>query len=108
MVWITWPYKCADGCAGGRLLRHVLEKAQQHEEVIEAYLHVHVTNEDAIRFYKKYGFIERGVVQQYYRRLNPPDAVILWKGIHAPQTLTDPKLQQSVLAEESEMTPSVC
>lgn len=91
LVYSTWPFECAASCAGGRLLVHVLETAQQDEDVLEAYLHVHVANTDAIRFYKKYGFIERGIVQRYYKRLNPPDAVLLWKGLRAPQTLREPR-----------------
>ena len=40
-------------------------------------LHVQVGNTAALRFYKKRGFVERMVVKDYYRRLSPPDAVLL-------------------------------
>ena len=36
-----------------------------------------VNNEEAIRFYKKFGFEVTETLSGYYRRLNPPDAVIL-------------------------------
>ena len=40
-------------------------------------LHVQVGNSSALRFYKRRGFVERIVVKDYYRRLTPPDAVLL-------------------------------
>ena len=36
-------------------------------------------NEDAIRFYQNFGFESGEVVKDYYRRIEPPDAVILRK-----------------------------
>eukprot|EP00884_Botryococcus_braunii_P004295 jgi/Botrbrau1/13867/Bobra.0056s0100.1 len=77
---------------GGLLLQHVLTTAKLHEEVIEAYLHVHTSNTDAIRFYKKYGFEERGIVSQYYRRLRPPDAVLLWRSLQTNDALAEQAL----------------
>lgn len=40
-------------------------------------LHVQVGNVPALRFYKKRGFVEQAVVKDYYKRLSPPDAVLL-------------------------------
>lgn len=40
-------------------------------------LHVHVGNGTALKFYRKRGFVEQAVVKDYYRRLDPPDAVLL-------------------------------
>ena len=38
-----------------------------------------VSNEDAIRFYQRAGFQNAGVVENYYRRIDPPHAVLLRK-----------------------------
>ena len=45
--------------------------------IVDAYLHVQTNNDDAIAFYKRFGFVTDQVVQNYYKRLDPSDAVIL-------------------------------
>ena len=62
---------------GSRLLEQSLLEASQDSNIKEAYLHVQTNNEEAIRFYTKFGFVPEEVVKDYYKRLNPPDAVIL-------------------------------
>lgn len=45
-----------------------------------AYLHTHVSNSEALTFYeKKLGFRRGATARGYYRRLSPPDAVVLWR-----------------------------
>jgi len=43
------------------------------------YMHVQTSNVDARRFYERNGFIETGVVEGYYKKLEPHDAWILEK-----------------------------
>lgn len=62
---------------GSRLLEQSLCEAGQDSNIIEAYLHVQTNNEEAIRFYQQFGFVLGEVVENYYKRLTPPDAVIL-------------------------------
>lgn len=57
----------------------MLNIARKEESVLVAYLHVHVSNEDAIRFYVTRGFRRDGIAEHYYCRLKPPHAVILSK-----------------------------
>lgn len=72
------PYRSMG--AGSKLLRRILVfVSEELPEVTEAYLHVHSANEEAIRFYKRFGFLEDEIIRGYYRRLQPPDAVILRK-----------------------------
>ncbi len=40
------------------------------------------SNEDAIRFYQRAGFEVGGTVENYYKRLDPPHAVLLRKVMH--------------------------
>lgn len=68
---------CKAVSIGSRLLEQSLSEACQDSNIQEAYLHVQTNNEEAIRFYKQFGFVLGEVVANYYKRLNPPDAVIL-------------------------------
>ena len=51
---------------GEALLRHVMEHARR-EGAQTLYLEVRVNNDAAIELYRKYGFEERGVKENYYR-----------------------------------------
>ena len=67
--------------AGTRLLERTLAKAAEDPNIVEAYLHVQTSNDEAIRFYAKFGFSIAETVPGYYQkyRLQPPDAHILSK-----------------------------
>ncbi|CAG8501807.1 20109_t:CDS:2 [Racocetra fulgida] len=43
----------------------------------EIYLHVQVSNEEALAFYKKYAFEIVGTVEGYYKRISPSNAYVL-------------------------------
>jgi len=45
------------------------------------YLHVQEGRDDAVAFYKKHGFEEGETVQNYYKRADPPHAIILRKAL---------------------------
>jgi N-alpha-acetyltransferase 50 len=50
------------------------------KRVDEIALHVHISNDDAIRFYtSKFGFEKGEMVENYYRRIDPPHCYILSK-----------------------------
>jgi len=57
----------------------VFQVAKDRPMIDEIYLHVHTINEDAINFYKKYGFGIADTLRGYYKRLDPPDCYILSK-----------------------------
>ena len=69
------PYR--NGAIGTRLLQHALNEGSADSFIVDAYLHVQTNNDDAITFYKRFGFVTDQVVQNYYKRLDPSDAVIL-------------------------------
>jgi ribosomal protein S18 acetylase RimI-like enzyme len=62
---------------GGWMWERLLEMYVCKTQIMA--LHVQVGNLAALRFYKKLGFMEREVVREYYRKLEPPDAVFLVK-----------------------------
>ncbi|CAG8624385.1 5815_t:CDS:2 [Ambispora gerdemannii] len=70
---------------GTALLKHILEhvhainSSQNHPKFIEVYLHVQMSNNEAISFYKKYDFDIVGTIEGYYKKITPPDAYILSK-----------------------------
>ena len=40
--------------------------------IIDAYLHVQTSNEDAKQFYIAHGFEETETIMNYYKRIEPP------------------------------------
>jgi ribosomal protein S18 acetylase RimI-like enzyme len=65
--------------AGSEVLETVLNAASKHPEIVEIYLHVHTGNEEAQRFYKRFGFEVGETVSSYYRGITPPDAFVMRK-----------------------------
>ena len=60
-----------------QLLKHVIEKAKADSSIKEAYLHVQLGNDEAKNFYLHHGFVEDGIIKDYYKRIEPPDCYIL-------------------------------
>jgi ribosomal protein S18 acetylase RimI-like enzyme len=58
-------------------LNDVLSAVSRTPEVKEVYLHVWAANDGAKRFYSRFGFAVGETVAGYYRRIDPPDAVVL-------------------------------
>jgi N-alpha-acetyltransferase 50 len=60
---------------GSQLLEYVLDQASKyHHEVKSIYLHVQTSNEDAVTFYKKFGFEIVETIDDYYTRVEPRSA----------------------------------
>eukprot|EP00887_Chlorella_sp_A99_P002906 scaffold6.g2906.t1 len=68
------PYR-GRGVGSALLARSLALTAEALPEVVEAYLHT--SNAEAIRFYQRFGFEVGETIEGYYRRLDPPDAVVL-------------------------------
>ena len=68
---------------GSDLLRSLLQYCENEDaRVSEIALHVHVSNDDAIRFYtEKFGFTKGPMVENYYRRIDPPHCYLLYKSL---------------------------
>lgn len=66
---------------GSRLLMNSLNEASEDENIVDAYLHVQVNNEEAIKFYcdptGKFAFEKGEVIEKYYKRIEPDSAVVL-------------------------------
>ncbi|CAI9094469.1 OLC1v1030215C1 [Oldenlandia corymbosa var. corymbosa] len=65
---------------GTTLLNHVLDMCTK-QNIGEIYLHVQTNNDDAINFYKKFGFEITGTIQNYYTNITPPDCYVVTKFI---------------------------
>lgn len=63
---------------GTKLLTHVIDLCSK-QNVSEIYLHVQTNNDDAIHFYKKFGFEITETIQNYYTNISPPDCYALTK-----------------------------
>lgn len=65
---------------GAKLLEQTLEAcAKAGPDLEEVYLHVQVGNDDAVNFYKGFGFEKGEIVKDYYQRLDPNDAYVISK-----------------------------
>ncbi|KAL4592273.1 hypothetical protein LXL04_005261 [Taraxacum kok-saghyz] len=65
---------------GTKLLNHVIELSHK-QNIGEIYLHVQTNNEDAISFYKKFGFEITETIKNYYTNITPPDCYVVTKYI---------------------------
>lgn len=72
---------------GSKLVASVLdyiesEKNGKHSTVDEVMLHVQSSNVDAMKFYEeKFGFRKCELVENYYKRIDPPHCYVLRKDI---------------------------
>ena len=82
-MWHAYTFKSAHrkhqlwNCnAGSTLLQRTLTQASQTLQ--EAFLLVHTSNTEALRFYQsRFGFQAGEVISNYYKRVQPPDALVL-------------------------------
>ncbi|KAF9435709.1 N-alpha-acetyltransferase 50 [Entomortierella beljakovae] len=62
---------------GSKLLEHILENANlstTEPKIAKLYLHVQTNNEEALEFYKKYGFEIAETIENYYPQFDVQDA----------------------------------
>ena len=71
---------------GAQLIQSILDHFEHNmgnaelKDVTEISLHVQISNEDAIKFYtEKFGFEKGEMVENYYRRIDPPHCYKLYK-----------------------------
>ncbi|KAF2903748.1 hypothetical protein ILUMI_02424 [Ignelater luminosus] len=74
---------------GTRMIQHVLKLAETDGDFDSIYLHVQVNNNEAITFYKKFGFEITAVRRHYYKRIDPSDAYVLQKLISHKRTANE-------------------
>ncbi|XP_007889985.1 N-alpha-acetyltransferase 50 [Callorhinchus milii] len=64
---------------GTKMLNHVLNICEKDGTFDNIYLHVQISNESAIEFYRKFGFEIIETKKNYYKRIEPADAHVLQK-----------------------------
>lgn len=71
--------------AGSQLVQSVIDYYESEKDasllnVREICLHVQISNGDAIKFYtERFGFEKGPMVENYYRRIDPPHCYLLYK-----------------------------
>lgn len=70
------------GRIGSRLLQQALNEASKDPYIKDAYLHVQTNNYSAFDFYERFGFVKGDVLKNYYKRIDPPDAVVLSRDLN--------------------------
>ena len=64
---------------GTQLLEELLKLAMEDKKIKSIYLHVQISNETAINFYKKHGFQVIEQLDDYYQDIDPPHCFYLKK-----------------------------
>jgi len=64
---------------GSALLNFVFKVCKDRPAIEAIYLHVQTSNEEAILFYKKFGFEIVETIENYYKRIDPPHCHVLQK-----------------------------
>jgi len=73
---------------GSVMVQHVMDIVEKDGNYDSIFLHVQVNNEDAINFYKNFGFDIVETKQQYYKRIEPADAYVLEKKLKSDKDNT--------------------
>ena len=63
------------------MVEHVLNYVKKDNNFDSIFLHVQINNQDAIDFYKRFGFEIVETKQHYYKRIEPADAHVLQKSL---------------------------
>jgi ribosomal protein S18 acetylase RimI-like enzyme len=74
---------------GTKMLRHVMDIVEKDGTFDAVFLHVQVSNESALRFYKNFGFDIVDTKVAYYKRIDPADAHVLEKKIDKTSSNTN-------------------
>ncbi|KAG0628468.1 hypothetical protein M758_1G029200 [Ceratodon purpureus] len=64
---------------GSKLLQNALDLCKDDPNIVEVYLHVQINNDEAIEFYRQFGFEITDTIQNYYKRIDPPHCHVLSK-----------------------------
>ncbi len=67
---------------GRQLMHRMMSDAREMERtedlcIDQVYLHVQTSNEEAIRFYERFGFEKIKVLKQFYKRIENPDCYLM-------------------------------
>lgn len=65
---------------GTKMMQHIIQQISDWDRsnhIESIFLHVQINNDEAIQFYKKFGFTTVKEVENYYPRLSPSNAYIL-------------------------------
>ena len=60
-----------------QLLEKVISATKDYPELDQIFLHVQISNNDAIAFYTKHGFEQGEMLENYYKRIEPPHCYVL-------------------------------
>lgn len=80
---------------GTAMLQHLLQLCERDGTFDNMYLHVQVSNSDAIAFYERFGFRIIDRKENYYKRIEPADAFVLQKNLKPATEDSDAAVESS-------------
>lgn len=66
---------------GSTMVRHVMDIVEKDGNFDSVFLHVQISNDSAIKFYKNFGFDIVDTRKEYYKKIEPTDAYVLERKI---------------------------
>lgn len=64
-----------------KLLDHIVKLAEKDENIQDIYLHVQTSNQVAKSFYERHNFEDKGIINDYYKRIDPPHCFLLVRNL---------------------------
>eukprot|EP00931_Biecheleriopsis_adriatica_P076842 TRINITY_DN50507_c0_g1_i1.p1 TRINITY_DN50507_c0_g1~~TRINITY_DN50507_c0_g1_i1.p1 ORF type:complete len:189 (+),score=48.06 TRINITY_DN50507_c0_g1_i1:57-623(+) len=81
------PYR--ERTLASQLLQWLVDKAEskecKEEDVREVYLHMQTSNREGLAFYRKFGFKVTAKIEDYYKKIDPPDCYVLRKPVNGAE-----------------------
>ncbi|ORY02634.1 acyl-CoA N-acyltransferase [Basidiobolus meristosporus CBS 931.73] len=66
---------------GAMLLQHIFTECAKEKNIVKVYLHTQSGNQEALKFYEKFGFIKSHEIEHYYRHIQDSNAYVLYKDL---------------------------
>ena len=64
------------------MLNFVFHLCDRDPSIKNVVLHVQINNESALNFYENFGFQRTGVIEKYYKKVEPNSAYVLEKVVN--------------------------
>ena len=79
LILADFKHRLNDTRLGSLLMQHLFDDVQKNDAIRLIRAHVQSNNQDAMRFYERFGFVRKHTIDNYYRRIRPSSCVVFEK-----------------------------